>query len=338
MRIFEAAKICCDRLGLLAVYHRLVNRDTLTVVMFHRVLPDSGLADADPDYAMSDGLFAKCLAFFRRHYAIVGLDALLAAQGGGEPLPSRALLITFDDGWDDNLEFAVPLLAAQAVPAVVFAATDAVTNDQNWWWQEVLLSAFRRGQASYETLWQAIPGDWSSLRTVERPLRLLLRYGAGDPDIRRRVLARYVVDGARRHMLTVERLRSLADAGIAVGSHGAGHLPLSLIGDPEADIERSRRALAEALPGRVGAAFSFPHGRHSPRAIAAAFAAGFRLLFTSDPIVNKVVKGLPPAILGRIEIPAGQIADRFGRLQRHRLAAWMFLRPRRLLARVASAR
>jgi len=337
MRILEALKVCCDKLGLLAAFHRLKNRDTLTVVMFHRVLPVESLAEADPDYTISDSLFSQCLAFFRRHYTIVGFDDLLGAQQGQTRLPWRGLLITFDDGWDDNLEFAVPRLADQAVPAMVFASTDAVADYHPWWWQEVLLAAMRHGRASYETLWKAIPDESSPPPDSERILRLLLRYGACAPDTRQTVLEPFAADHGGRHMLTPGRLRSLAEAGISVGSHGAGHLPLTMIADPGADIDRSRRALTNLLPGLASSTFSFPHGRHSPSVIAAAFSAGFRILFTSDAVLNRLTDGRPTRVLGRIEIPAHQIADRHGRLQSHRLATWLFLRPRHRLGPMAMA-
>jgi peptidoglycan/xylan/chitin deacetylase (PgdA/CDA1 family) len=107
-----------------------------------------------------------------------------------------------------------------------------------------------------------------------------------------------------------------------------------MIADPGADIERSRRALANFLPGKAKAALSFPHGRYSSSVIDAARSAGFQLLFTSDAILNGLADGRPTRLLGRIEIPGHRIADRHGRLQSHRLATWLFLRPRRRLGAV----
>jgi peptidoglycan/xylan/chitin deacetylase (PgdA/CDA1 family) len=289
------------------------------------------MTDADPDYTISDGLLRQCLIFFRRHYAIVGFDDLLAAQRGQERLPPRSLLITFDDGWDDNLQFAAPRLADSALPALLFASTDAVVDAQNCWWQEVLLAALRQGRASYETLWNAIPGDPVPPADSERMLRLIVRYGACEAEIRQNLMEPYLIRPDDRHMLTPDRLRSLAEAGISVGSHGAAHLPLTMIADPGADIDRSRQALANLLPDKARAALSFPHGRYSPSVIAAALSAGFRFLFTSDAVLNGLDDGRPRCLLGRIEIAAHQIADCQGRLQSHRLATWLFLRPRRRL-------
>ena len=333
MGIHEAAKTCCDKMGLLGAYHRLFNRNTLTVVMFHRVGPGVG---SDPAYTVSAGLFGQCLGFFQRHYAVIGMDDVAAALEGRKMLPGRSLLITFDDGWDDNLEFAVPQLATQAFPALVFVSTDAVAENSPWWWQEVLLAALRQGRASFERLWDALPDGEPPPGNSERVLRLLLRYGAFPADIRWAALAPFVVDGLPRHMLTLDRLRALAEAGIAIGSHGASHLPLTMIADPVADLERSRRALGVMLSDRAGTAFSFPHGRVSAPVISAAFAAGFQALFTSDAILNMLIHGQPAPILGRIEIPAHEISDQQGRPQTQRLASWLFLRPRHHLGSLRS--
>lgn len=333
MGIHEAAKICCERLGLLAALHRIVNRRTLTVVMFHRVLPAEAMGDADPDYTISVALFRQCLSFFRRHYTLVGIDDVRSAQDGRMTLSGPCLLITFDDGWDDNLEFAVPALAAAGMPALVFASSDAVTDARSEWWQEVLLAALRQGRAGYGVLWRAVPGDGAAPPASEPVLELLVRYGLCPAEIRDAVLVRWGDGGAVRHMLTPARLQALALAGVAVGSHGAAHLPLTMIADPRGDMERSRRILGDLPAGRFRDVLSFPHGRYSPQVTAAAVSAGFKLLFTSDPVLNRLAAGRPASLLGRIEIPAAQIADRHGRLRRERLATWLFLRRRLDLTR-----
>ncbi len=53
-------------------------------------------------------------------YRVVDLDAVLDAYRGGAPLPERSVLITFDDGYRDNLEHALPILRKHGYPAVLF--------------------------------------------------------------------------------------------------------------------------------------------------------------------------------------------------------------------------
>lgn len=328
------SKVCGDGIGLLAAIHRLHNARTLTVVMFHRVLPPELMAGADPAYAVSTDLFRQCLTFFRRHYVIVDMEAVIAAQSGGKKLPGRSLLITFDDGWDDTLAFAAPCLATEAMPAAVFASADAI-GDAGAWWQEVLLAALRQGRASFGQLWNAIGAD-DQASAAAGPLDLLQRYAAVSTEIRDAALRPWRADGAARHMLTPERLGLLAAAGVTVGAHGATHLPLTMIDQPGADMERAWRSLRGWLGEGFRPVLSFPHGRYDPAVISAAFSVGFKLLFTSDGVLNQLVDGRPAAVLGRIEMAAGQLAGPDGRLLRHRLATWLFLRRRRHLGSLRS--
>ena len=110
----DFARKCLYASGALGLYHRLRNADSLTVVMFHRTLraDDPRWPGCDPDYTLPEALFVDSLRFFRRHYAVVSLADVLRAQREGGGLPPRALLITFDDGWLDNVDYALPALRA----------------------------------------------------------------------------------------------------------------------------------------------------------------------------------------------------------------------------------
>ena len=59
-------------------------------------------------------------------FRVVSLDDVIASFRRGAPLPPNALLITFDDGYLDNLTNAAPVLARPGYPAVVFASAGLV--------------------------------------------------------------------------------------------------------------------------------------------------------------------------------------------------------------------
>jgi peptidoglycan/xylan/chitin deacetylase (PgdA/CDA1 family) len=66
-------------------------------------------------------LFDEQMALLRDlGYTVVDLEDVLAHYVDGKPLPERAVLITFDDGYRDNLENAVPILQRYGYPAVLF--------------------------------------------------------------------------------------------------------------------------------------------------------------------------------------------------------------------------
>jgi len=325
--------------GALALRHRWCNRGTLTVLMFHRVVvPGTPSARrADTCYALTAPVFAACLRFITRHYNVVGLADVLASRAGGPKLPPRALLITFDDGWADNLTVALPLLRAAHLPALLFVATDPVADPTPWWWQEVLMRVLREGRAGFTELWAASGSPPPAEPPAgERELRLLLHYDALSPEQRAAALAPWRdadIAAEGRHMITPADLAALCAGGMAIGAHGAAHLPMSQLPDPASDIARARSALADWLADGTPSTFSFPHGRYNPAALAAAWAGGFRLVFTSDACLNAASQGRPEAaLLGRISVDGGAITDAAGRFAPARMATWLFHRPIRRLA------
>src|SRR4029078_2310663 len=97
--------------------HRNGHR-SLRVLMYHKVndLPANPLT-------MPVSLFDEQMDQLQQFgYQVVDLDAVLAHYVDGTPLPARAVLITFDDGYHDNLENAARVLQKYGYPAVLFVA------------------------------------------------------------------------------------------------------------------------------------------------------------------------------------------------------------------------
>ena len=110
----DGLKAALYHAGLVSLLGRRASRDALTIVMFHRVLPpsDARSQSADPDYTVDLAIFESFLDFLGRHFHPVSLAQVEAAAAGGAPLPPHAMLVTFDDGWEDTARHAAPALAA----------------------------------------------------------------------------------------------------------------------------------------------------------------------------------------------------------------------------------
>lgn len=321
------------RSGALGLYHRLRNRRTLTVIMFHRVLApdDPRWASCDPDYTLRDDLFRDCLAFFRRHYNVVSLDQVLAAVEGGAALPPRALLISFDDGWADNHDHALPALRAAGLPAVLFTVADAVGTRQPFF-QERLVAALRRGTLSTADLAAALAAEGGTAAAWPDGLaglrRAIAALEAMAPQARGRVLARLEgrLDDGLRHMVDAGELAALAGAGVAIGLHGRSHVPLTRAEDLEDELAGARSALARHLPGQALDTMSYPHGRYDADIAARTRAAGYRLAGTSVPAINPA-RPRPPWLLARLGFEQAGITDGAGRFLPERLALYLFRAP-----------
>jgi peptidoglycan/xylan/chitin deacetylase (PgdA/CDA1 family) len=309
-------------------------RGTLTVVMFHRVLDraDPDFAGADPENMVSVRLFDAWLGFFTEHYNVIGLADLFAAADRRRPLPDYALLLTFDDGWADNLRYAAPLLKSRRLPAVVFIAAEPVLSPAHSWWQQHIFDAARSGTLAPAL--EKLPFAGSVASTPDDPggvLDIVCRLAGLAESARARILASLpVVAPASRMMLAPDQVRELAQFGVAVGLHGYTHLPLTQVADLHSEL-RSARSAVVSLSGDPASAcvLALPHGRYDQRVLTTARELGIRLVFTSDPVVNRVDGGMitEEQPLGRVGMEAPHLADRQERLDPGAAATWLWRRP-----------
>lgn len=326
--------------GALGLYHRWRNARTLTVIMFHRVLgpKDPRWAGSDPDYTLPSDRFSQCLEFFAAHYNMVSAPDVLRARRGEFRLPARALLITFDDGWLDNLDFALPQLRARHMPSLMFVVADAVGRDAPFH-QEQIVGAWRRGTIDTIGLAAALRGFTAEVATPEANdaaslRRLIVHVDALDLPRRAQLLdalAGALQDGLR-HMVNPSDLGTLEAGGMAIGVHGKTHTPMTCATDLDAELAGARAELAIHLPRQaVPQTMSFPHGRYDATIAERALAAGYELLFTSVPVVNRTDVALG-GLLGRLGFETDAVVDPHGRFRPDWLALYLFTRSRRALA------
>lgn len=339
----ELSKSLLYRSGALGLVHRVRNRRSLTVVCFHRILgeDDPRWAGSDPDYTMGVAVFARSLAFFRRHYNVVSLQQVLDARRHGVALPPRALLITFDDGWSDTAEYALPELQRAGLPAVMFLVADAVGREQAFY-QEALLAEWRLGRLAIDALEAALDAAGAPVGGngradpdgLPRFRAAVARVEAMAPAERERFLARLLPgrDDGLRHMVDAADLERLVAGGVAIGAHGKTHIRMtSPHADIAAELGEARRLAGVHAGGVEVRSLSFPHGRYDESIVRRAQDEGYELMFTSVPVLNPV-SPRPGAVLGRTGFDAGNVLDARGRFRADWLALYLFRPPRRVVA------
>ena len=90
----------------------------LPVIMYHHISPKQKLQNA---YTISDQQFEKDLIFLKNHgYHTVTLKEVIEFAENGIPLPEKAVMITFDDGFESFYAYAYPLLQKHEMHAVMF--------------------------------------------------------------------------------------------------------------------------------------------------------------------------------------------------------------------------
>ena len=96
------------------------------VLMYHSI---SRVAQ---DYnAVSAEAFAEQMQWVAHERQPITLAQAQEALKGG-PVPDKAVLVTFDDGYQELLEYAVPILLKYTIPAVFFLLIEALGGDDRW--------------------------------------------------------------------------------------------------------------------------------------------------------------------------------------------------------------
>lgn len=104
---------------------------SLPILMYHRIAADGPARLRD--YAVPPAEFAAQMDWLRQNgYRALHLAEFEAALWDGAPLPDRAVLITFDDGYRDNMTAAVPVLERHRMPATIFLPTDFMGRGADW--------------------------------------------------------------------------------------------------------------------------------------------------------------------------------------------------------------
>jgi peptidoglycan/xylan/chitin deacetylase (PgdA/CDA1 family) len=103
------------------------------ILMYHRV---TELANDPYLLAVSPKHFAEQMEVIRGRYMPIRLQELVETLQDGK-VPNRAVVVTFDDGYADNLHQAKPLLEHYEIPATVFVTTGHIDSQREFWWDEL---------------------------------------------------------------------------------------------------------------------------------------------------------------------------------------------------------
>jgi peptidoglycan/xylan/chitin deacetylase (PgdA/CDA1 family) len=338
---------------LLARRSRLCPWRGLTVLLYHRVARREAIGELDPDLVdATPEEFDRQMAVLRRHFTPVRLGDVVAAARGGAPLPPNAVIVTFDDGYRDNHDEALPILRRHGMTAVFFVSTAHVAERRLYWWERIAILVRRTAKTAIALAYPSqLALDLSGPAARRAAIRKLTAIVKDHPrlDLDRFLVElgsacevawtaeedRRLADAA---VMTWDEVRALERAGMDVASHTANHRVLQTLAPGELDRELlGSRLELEAVLGHPVHAIAYPVGR--PIALDEAIRgairrAGYTLGFTTTPGVNRL-DGLDDLLdLKRTPIDAGTPEA----MSRAILAAPAFVRYRPARARAAAAR
>jgi peptidoglycan/xylan/chitin deacetylase (PgdA/CDA1 family) len=264
------------------------------VLIYHRVCE---LAHDPQRLAVRPDRFAAHMRALREAFEV------LRFEQDWPPQRRPAVAITFDDGYADNIENALPILESAGVPATFFIATGYVGGGREFWWDElerVLLSGAagprrvqRLGAVELERAYDgASAGERRLLYQDLHPRLKKLSVAAREDalaSLREAFPESAPARRSHRVMDVDEVVRMGASGVVTLGAHTVWHQPLaSLAVEAQRDeIGRSRTMLQE-WTGRPVHVFSYPFGNHddyTPQSVALCRDFGFTRVAANFPAV-----------------------------------------------------
>jgi peptidoglycan/xylan/chitin deacetylase (PgdA/CDA1 family) len=279
-----------------AVVGGLARSGLPAVVGYHRVVEDLAESNGSlPGLVISRRMLEHHLDWIGRRFRLVSLDDLGGVLRRRDPTPAAA--VTFDDGYRDLYDHALPLLKRKGIPATVFVVTDLIGTSRLYLHDALYLLLSRwTSQAKardlagvLRTLGLEVPaisrwrdGQWDPFAALRALLGTLPNTDL--ERVRGALEAEVRIDAAisnQLRSLTWEMLVEMRAAGVTIGSHTKTHALLTNEDDHTIREETadSRQALAQRLGARVDH-FAYPDGRFDARSVAAVAAAGYRFGYT----------------------------------------------------------
>jgi peptidoglycan/xylan/chitin deacetylase (PgdA/CDA1 family) len=320
-------------------------RSGALILMYHRVtnLPnDPHLVAVTPKH------FAEQMEVIRSYYMSIRLQQLVQTLRDGNA-PARAVIVTFDDGYADNLHEAMPLLERYDIPATVFVTAGQVGSQREFWWDELdrlllqpgILPAKLRlnvngntfepqlGEASTYTEqdYRRDRGWHIARQDNPGPRQLLFRKllaamstlpgGERDKVIDELLAWAGAAPSARptHRALTIDELRQLQKCALMeVAAHTMTHPKLADIpaAQQRTEIQQSKKVL-EAMLNRPVTSFAFPFGSSALETVAMVRDEGFVCACSTRSDV--VFRGADRFLLPRV-IVRDWDGERFGRFLR----------------------
>lgn len=241
-------------------------RGRLSILIFHRVLPK-------PDPLFPEEIdaerFDRLCGWIKQWFQVLPLNRAMQDLETGR-LPARALSITFDDGYADNHDVALPILQRHGLSATFYIATGFLDGGRMW--NDSVIESVRQSKLPVLDM----EGSFASA---------LGRFDLGSVALRRAAIDKvigsikykpieersaWVQAVAERSgaplpsnlMMTSAQVKALHRAGMQIGAHTVSHPILARLSRDEArrEIAGSKESLEHLLGERVGL-FAYPNGK-----------------------------------------------------------------------------
>lgn len=261
-------------------YHRVDHREA------HPWL-DPGLISASPE------AFEMQMRYLAANYEPIAASDLITAgeKGNFHGLPRRAVVVTFDDAYEDFERHAWPVLKQYRIPAILFVPTAFPDHPERlFWWDRLFHALYTTSLGKIDSP----VGRLSITNGAERDrayksIKNHLKTVHHDTALREvdRMCTELQTPPHPNNVLSWGTLRRLSGEGLTLGAHTQNHPIMSCITLQELhdEVTGSRDDLTREI-GAVPLTFAYPSGIYTQEAVNVVEHAGFCLAFTTERGLN----------------------------------------------------
>jgi peptidoglycan/xylan/chitin deacetylase (PgdA/CDA1 family) len=265
---------------------------------------------------------AECLRVLSCHYRFVSLTDAVDMLAGRVPARPYCAVLTFDDGYRNNLTHALPILRRHGVPATFFLATGHIDQRRPFWFDRLDYALQHLPAGAHELrvgarIFRIDATDGAALRASYKRLRdqekAQVRHDTAMLHDMDALAAMLEAQSGQRladifehddwtAVMTWDDVRAAAGPDVSFGSHTVDHIRLSFV-DAETMQDQLRRSKTriEAETKRACRHFCYPNGSVDVRAAEAARACGYEAAVTTDEGANR--PGCDLMTLRRVDLP-----------------------------------
>jgi peptidoglycan/xylan/chitin deacetylase (PgdA/CDA1 family) len=315
-KLFAAALLYSGLIEIL----RYLGRNHAKILLYHSISTTESSFIKGTNCWIPPERFNAHLNYLKKFYRVISLQELVEHLEKGV-IPSRSVVVTFDDGFADNFLWAYPYLKRHQITATIFLTTDAIDNHKPIWIQELCYLVNTVGverivdhlNASADKLNTAplvvkTGSDMSLTEQLEKHLVYRLHKSDRENIICELYshfhLQKKKIFSNNNYFLNWYQIHQMHADKLCFGNHGASHSSFGAMSltEQKNDIINSKRIIEQNI-GKGFLPFAYPFGQSNDYTYETAKIirqTGHNCIVTAEPTSNDV--NASPYELGRIHV------------------------------------